>query len=125
MATDVETYLTTLSHRRAADIRRLRDAILALDPEISETVKWNAPSFRYAEQDRCTFRLHPREPFDVVLHTGAVATGTGPDRTLVDDPHGLLTWKGDDRGVITVPESADSDEWLPVVVAVVAQWMLA
>ena len=46
-------------HKRG--VEQLRVAILDSNDDITEHVKWNAPSFRYAGEDRATFRLFPED----------------------------------------------------------------
>ena len=48
-----------LDHPLKQQIEQLRAAILGSNERITEHGKWNAPSFRYASEDRVTFRLHP------------------------------------------------------------------
>jgi hypothetical protein len=42
-------------------VEQLRAAILDSNDDITEHVKRNAPSFRYAGEDRATFRLFPED----------------------------------------------------------------
>ena len=51
---DVAEYLAGLQHSRTADIERIRTAILGADAGIWETIKWNAPNFIFAGEDRVT-----------------------------------------------------------------------
>ena len=67
----VEQFLADLDHTRADDIARFRSAIIASDADLSERIKWNAPSFGYDGEDRVTFRLQPRDRFELILHRGA------------------------------------------------------
>ena len=58
---EVERLVSGLDHPMKEGIERLRVAILDSNEEITEHVKWNAPSFRYAGEDRATFRLFPED----------------------------------------------------------------
>jgi len=44
----VDAYMKSLKHPLADVVAALRRHILAVDPEIGEEVKWNAPTFFYA-----------------------------------------------------------------------------
>lgn len=49
------------NHHLKEGVEQLRAAILDSNDDITEHVKWNAPSFRYAGEDRATFRLFPED----------------------------------------------------------------
>ncbi len=114
---DVEQYLSNLTHPRRDEIRRIRAAIRAALPGVSETVKWNAPNFRYAGDDRVTFRLQPGDRVELVLHRGVAPKPT--DGFRFDDPAGLVAWAAVDRGVITIAPGSEFGD----VVDLVVRWM--
>ena len=97
------------------------DAIVAADPAITETVKWNAPNFRYAGDDRVTFRLQPGDRVELVLHRGVTPKPTVGFR--FDDPAGLVTWAAVDRGTITITPGSDLASAITDVVDLVTRWM--
>jgi hypothetical protein len=72
VSSDVEQFMAELDHPLKEGVVGLRRAILAADPGITEHVKWNAPSFRYAGEDRVTFHLE-----EVDSHTAAVGALVG------------------------------------------------
>jgi hypothetical protein len=119
---DVAEYLAGLQHSRRSDIERIRAAILGADPDISETIKWNAPNFVFAGVDRVTFRLQPGDRVDLVLHRGA-RPRADTDSFVFDDPSGLIRWATPDRGVIAIPEGADLDALLVEVLPVIRAWV--
>ncbi len=45
---EVDVFLAPLEHPLKADFERVRQNILGAGAEISEGIKWNAPSFRTA-----------------------------------------------------------------------------
>ena len=51
-------------------INVLRQAILAADPAIVETEKWNSPNFVFNGVDRVTLRVHPKGGVQVIFHRG-------------------------------------------------------
>jgi hypothetical protein len=75
---DVQILLDQLTHSRHGEITRLRAAILDSDSGFSESIKWNAPNFRYDGVDRVTFRLQPHQQFQVILHRGSRKSATPP-----------------------------------------------
>jgi hypothetical protein len=119
---EVDALLASAGHPRTAEIERVRSALLAADPGISETVKWRAPNFRYDGVDRVTFRLQPRDVVQLVLHRGAkVRTDSGS--YAFDDPSGLVEWVTPDRGVVRLDGLADTADKLPAIVELVRRWV--
>ena len=119
---DVERYLRDLQHPLKDGVLRLRAAILACDPDITEHVKWNAPSFCRDGQDRVTFRLAPRGKLQLVLHRGAKARADAAGFTF-DDPTGLLTWAAPDRAVLDFPDLQAVEARQAQVVSLVQRWV--
>ena len=121
-ASSVDDYLAALSHAHLDGIRRLRAAILVAEPRLVEHIKWNAPSYGLGDDDILTMRLAPRDAFQLVFHRG-VAKVEGS--VAVDDPEGLLVWKGRDRAVLDLVTTARVAELEPQVVALVRGWVAA
>lgn len=118
---DVEAYLTASTHPRLAEVRALRAALLEAMPDLTERVKWNAPSLGPDGTDRLTFRLQPGDRVELVLHRG---TANRPeDGFTFDDPDGLVAWAAPDRGVISVRDAADLDDRLTLIVATCRRWV--
>jgi Domain of unknown function (DU1801) len=87
--------MARLEHPLKEGVQRLRTAILASNDTITEHIKWNAPSFRHAGQDRVTFRLQPGDKLQLIFHRGAkVRTDTAA--FAFNDPTGLMTWLAPD-----------------------------
>jgi hypothetical protein len=99
---EVDEFLDNLSHPLREGVIATRAAILASDEQITEHIKWNAPSFCYRGDDRVTFRLHPADRFQIVFHRGAKVREDSGDFVFEDDS-GLLrfpSWlamKGSDK----------------------------
>ncbi|TFV73332.1 DUF1801 domain-containing protein [Blastococcus sp. CT_GayMR19] len=121
---DVDRYMAELEHPLKAGIERLRAAILASNDGITEHVKWNAPSFRYAGADRVTFRLQPGDRLQLVLHRGAKVRDDAADFRF-DDDSGQLDWVAPDRAVVTFRDLDDVAARQTAVVDVVKRWVAA
>ena len=121
-STDVEHYLDDLQHPLKDGVLRLRAAILACDPDLTEHVKWNAPSFCRDGQDRVTFRLQPRGKLQLVFHRGAKVRTDTAEFTFHDST-GLLTWLAPDRAVIVFADLRAVDVHQAQVVALVRRWV--
>jgi len=120
----VATYLDALEHPHEAAVRRLRGALLASVPGLTEHVKWNAPSFVHDGRDRITFRLRPGDRLQLVFHRGA-AVRTDVDTFTFADPTGLMAWQAPDRAVVTFADLAAVEEHLADVLALARRWVLA
>ena len=101
----VDAFLARLDHPLKPEIEAVRAIILGADPRITESIKWNAPSFALTEHF-ATFKLRPVETVQVVFHTGATVR---PDSTgiAIDDPAGLLRWAAPDRCMATFSDMQD------------------
>jgi Domain of unknown function (DU1801) len=121
---DVNGFLAALDHPRKGEIEELRAAILASNPEITEQIKWNAPSFCYRDDDRVTFLLQPGSRVDLVFHRGAKVR---PDSAAFEfeDPTGLMQWASSDRGVVGVADRGDLERKKDDLVRLVNLWMQA
>ena len=102
---EIERYLDALEHGRKDEVLTLRALILDAVPDLSERIKWNAPSFGRGEDDRITMRLHPGDRLQLILHRGAKAGAD--DFFRFEDPDRLISWAAPDRGVISFKDAAD------------------
>lgn len=109
-------------HPHKPAILALREAILAADPGISETVKWKAPNFRYGGEDRVTMRLAPRGAFQLVLHRGSRVRSDAEGFSF-HDPTGLVRWAAPDRGVIDLGAAAVLERHLEEITTLVRRWV--
>jgi hypothetical protein len=119
---DVDAYMEKLQHARKGEIVSIRAAILASDPELSESIKWNAPNFVFNGEDRITFRLHPRDRVELILHRGAKKR-SDTDSFVFTDASGLINWATQDRGVIEFPEDSRLDSMLEICLPVLHAWV--
>ena len=55
---EVDLFIEKTDHPQKQEITALRNIILNSDPEITEHIKWNAPSFCVNGEDRFTFKLN-------------------------------------------------------------------
>lgn len=119
----VDEFLSTLEHRRKDEVEFLRQLILGCSPEISEQIKWNAPSFGFAGDDRVTMRLQPKDRVELVFHRGAKVKDSSTFR--FDDPSALLEFKAPDRAVIAFANLDDIQAKQVQLRDLVKRWMTA
>lgn len=120
----VDRFMADLRHPLKAGVKQLRSAILVSNADISEHVKWNAPSFRYDGEDRVTFRLRPGDRLELIFHRGAKVRGDSSEFTF-HDPTGLMVWLAPDRGVVRFPDLEAVHSRQAAVVSLVNEWIRA
>lgn len=89
-------------------VEALLQAIIEACPTLTETIKWNAPTFCYEGKDRMTFMLHKKDRVGLILHTGAKPKEDKKAPHLYTDDTELLEWNSNIRATITF---ADCDEF--------------
>jgi len=120
---EVDAYLAAMDHPFKGGVVEIRTAILESNTDISEHIKWNAPSFRYGGEDRVTFRLQPGNRFQLIFHRGAKVRADTAD-FVFQDGTGLLTWLTPDRGVVEFLDLQSVESRRADVVALVNRWVL-
>jgi len=119
----VSEFMRKLEHPLKQEIEEVRSIILGVHPEISEHIKWNAPSYRYQGEDRLTFHLRGKDHFQLVFHCGAkVKAGTVED-PLLEDHTGLLQWKGPDRAIARFTDMEDVMAKKRQLTEVIIKWL--
>lgn len=119
---EVAAFMAALDHPLKAGVETIRQAILALDPAVSERIKWNAPSFGF-DDDRITFNLRHPGRILLILHRGAkVKDSTG---FTFDDPTGLIAWAAPSRGIVTFTSLEQVHADLDTLAPVLLDWLNA
>lgn len=123
MVGEVDRFLAGLEHPLKPEIERLRTIVLGANPEITERIKWNAPSFCYQGDDRVTMRLHPPTRLQLIFHRGAKVK----DSTdfAFEDTTGLLKWAAKDRAVVTFADVAVIETRANELAELVNRWVIA
>jgi hypothetical protein len=116
----VDLFMSGLNHPSKEGVERLRLAILDSNDRITEHVKWNAPSFCYAGEDRVTFRLYPEDRMQLVFHRGSRVKDDA-DSFAFEDDTGLLRWVANDRAVVAL---RDAEAKVRDLVGVVNRWVI-
>lgn len=103
-------------------IDALRTIIQGAGPDLSETIKWNAPSFAQRGEDRITLGVERKGGVRVVLHRGAkppAGTFTFEDRDR------MAKWPSPDRGVITFADEQAVERSRPHLATLFTRWLEA
>ena len=121
---EVDLFIEKTDHPLKDEIIELRNIILASDAEITEHIKWNAPSFCVDGEDRFTFKLNATDAVDIVFHRGAKVKAM-PSERLIEDPDGLLKWATNDRAVATFSSMAEIQNKELALLAILSEWKKA
>jgi len=100
-----------------------RLAIVSCDTNITEHIKWKAPSFCHNGDDRVTFNLHRNGSLLLIFHQGAKVKEIKGNGRLIDDPTGRLEWLADDRACLRIMDANDLSEKLNDVKELVTLWI--
>jgi uncharacterized protein YdhG (YjbR/CyaY superfamily) len=117
----VEDYRAALQPEQLAIVDHLRAAASASAPDVTEHIKWNAPSFCLQGDDRITLGTSPKGAVRVVLHRG-VKVKDNTDFAF-EAPAALVKWAAPDRGVIEFKTEADVDNWAADIDDIFKRWM--
>lgn len=121
----VVQYLNNLDHPFKKEIEVVRRIILDANNQLTEHIKWNAPSFCFNGEDRITFNLHGNGFFRLVFHCGAKVKDSAKGSPLFEDTTGLLEWSSGDRAVAKFTDIDDVKEKEDRLAAVVTKWLEA
>ncbi|QIG80787.1 DUF1801 domain-containing protein [Stakelama tenebrarum] len=95
----VEQFRAGLDAATLAMIDALRAIVTTAYPGLEERIKWNAPSFAVAGDDRITLGIERKGGVRIVLHRGAAAKDVAG--FAFEDVDGIAKWPAPDRGVAT------------------------
>ncbi|WP_276357673.1 DUF1801 domain-containing protein [Cohnella caldifontis] len=96
----VEKFLEGLNHPLKPEIEYVRRVILSANEQLSEHIKWNAPSYFINGDDRITFNLHGKDGFRLIFHCGSKVTEHAQGKPLFEDSTHLLEWVAGDRAIV-------------------------
>lgn len=112
----VDEYMAALVHPYQVEVAALREIILGVSDDITETIKWNAPTFSYKGY-LATFNLHSklgRQVAHLVFHNGII----------LDDPEGILEGDYPDRRMLYLNGMAEVEANADALRALVRDWMV-
>jgi hypothetical protein len=109
---EVEAYLKKKAHPLDAEIRRVRDIILAVDPKIEEVIKWSSPTFLY-KGNMASYFMNAKKHVSLMFHKGA----------LITDKTGLLEGDGKEGRTAKFAGMADIENRKKDLESVVKAWI--
>ncbi len=69
----VNEFMARLNHPFKAEVQAVRDIIKSVNSNITEEIKWNAPSFSYNGEYLVTFNLRTKQHIHLVFHNPQIA----------------------------------------------------
>jgi hypothetical protein len=120
-ANDVDEFMRKLDHPLKAELQAVRSIILGANPEISDGIKWNAPSFRLKEYF-ATINIRKDEVL-VILHFGAKVKDNSTADLTISDPTGLLEWLSKDRAAVKFRDMKAIKSGKAAFENIVRQWI--
>jgi len=96
-----QEFLSDFTDERKPLVKALLRSITEECPNLTETIKWNAPSFCDNGKDRMTIMLHKKNIVGLILHTGVKPKEDKKAPRLYDDRTGLLEWNSNIRATIS------------------------
>ena len=102
-----QEFMTKFNDERKELVEALLIAIAEECPTLTETIKWNAPTFCYNGKDRMTIMLHKKDRVGLILHTGVKPKEDKKAPHLYTDDTDLLEWNSNIRATITFFDLTD------------------
>lgn len=100
-------FLAKFNDKRKPLVAALLEAINEQCPNLTETIKWNAPTWCDDGKDRMTVMLHKKDRVGLILHTGAKSQEDKQAPPLYQDDTGLLEWNSNIRATMAFHDLAD------------------
>ena len=108
----VDEYLEKKNHPMTPEIQRVREIVMATDPRMEETIKWNSPTFMY-KGNMASFFMNAKKFVSLMFHKGA----------FIKDKTGLLTGDGKEGRVARFESLEDIEKKKKDLESVVKEWM--
>lgn len=122
---EVTEFLDALTHPFRKEIEQLRLFILSADKQLTENIKWNGPNYCIGDADRITMRIQPpAKKVQLIFHRGAKKQEQPADK-LIANKSKLLTWKENDRAIITFKNLQEIEQAKEELTAIITEWLVA
>jgi hypothetical protein len=97
--------------------------ITETSPDLTESIKWNAPNYCDDGKDRLTVMLHKKDRVALILHTGARPKEDKKAPVLFADDTGLLEWNSNIRATIYFSDLPDFEAKKDLFKQAVTRWL--
>ena len=120
-ARTIDDFRRNLAPDQRETVDRLRALAADAGPDLSERIKWNAPSFAKGDTDRITLGIDKNGSIRVVLHWGA--TAKTPPGFAFEAPVDLVQWAAPDRGILRFSSAAAVDNRAQEIGELFRRWL--
>ena len=125
MTTPHQEFLSEFADDRKPLVEAVLYAVIEECPDLTETIKWNAPTFCDNSKDRMTIMLHKQDRVGLILHTGARPEEDKKAPPLYQDDTGLLEWNSNIRATLTFRDLTDFSSKRNLFKMAVKRWVEA
>ncbi|MEQ9301929.1 MAG: DUF1801 domain-containing protein [Cyclobacteriaceae bacterium] len=109
---EVDSYLVKKEHPMTPEIQRVRAIILGVHPDISETIKWQSPTFIY-KGNMASYFMNAKKHVSLMFHKGAA----------INDSSGLLQGDGKEGRVAKFSDMKEIESQKENLETVVKEWI--
>lgn len=124
LSAELTGFLDAQNHPLRMEIEQLRFLILSAETGLTESIKWNGPSYSFAGEDRISMRINPPKQLQLIFHRGAKVKPQ-PKEKLIQDDFKLLVWKENDRAVATLKNREELENNADNLKAIIKAWIIA
>lgn len=110
----VDTWFKTYDNPQAQLVQQVRSLVLDASPEVTEAIKWQAPTFMY-RGNIASFYPKTKQHVSLMFHQGA----------SLPDPDGLLEGRGDTSRVAKFLDADDLAAKADALQALIRAWVSA
>ena len=121
--TDLQTYLDDLEHPLKQEILELREIILEANKNLTEHIKWNAPSYCINGEDRITFNLRAKDKVRLVFHCGVKIKARKLKGKISSDTQQWLEWAAEDRALLSFSDMIEIMQKKKNIQQIIKEWI--
>jgi hypothetical protein len=120
----VDEFLQDQSAEKLDQINLVRKPIMGTEPTLIENLKWNAPNYRFHDEDRVTFNLMNREGnVKLILHMGTFKKEDKKGKPVLSEDFGIVEWNSDVRGTISFNNITEIESKTDSLIAIIKGWL--
>jgi len=119
----LDAFLNDLTPTQSQVVDALRKLILSLNTDLTEEIKWNAPSYIYKGEHRITFNMRYEDKVTLVLHMGATRKEDKKAAPIMKDASGLIEWVSDIRGTLSFESIEDFEIKKESIANALTNWL--
>jgi hypothetical protein len=109
---EVDAYFAQLSHPQKETMQKVREAILATDERVEESIKWKSPTFSY-KRNIASINPQAKQYVSLMFHRGADIPGDFPS----------LSGSGEVARYMRFADTEDVATLTPELQSVVRAWI--